>query len=447
MSRIATFPRCSLILIIAFITLCGQLRAGRLDSLLHLLRSAPPDSTRADHYNDIGKIYWRSAKYDLSSAYTDSAMALSEKLGYKKGIASAWYNTGLIFQSQGNYPEAMKSYFRSLALREKLGDKQGMANSYNTIGVIYWFQKNYPEALRNLEISLDLKKAIGDEAGTASCYNNIGNVYSDQLKFEKALENYRMALAIKQRSNDKYSIANSYNNMGSAYVNLNRIPEALDYLHKSLRLREEISDQYGLAACHINIGNIYTKLKDPAKAGQHLKKALQLSLRTRSLDGLRGSYEGLSQMDALKKDYRSALRHYQLYIIYRDSLLNEENTRKSVQAQMQYDFDKKSAADSIKNAERLKQEELKHSQEIQQQKIYTYGGIIGFSLMLIVAGVAFHAYRQKQKANAIIHEQKILAEMKQKEIVDSIYYAQRIQKTLLPSESNIAKTLNRLNAY
>jgi len=41
---------------------------------------------------------------------------------------------------------------------------------------------------------------------------------------------------------------------------------------------------------------------------------------------------------------------------------------------MQYDFDKKQTADSIKNAEQVKQENLRHEQEIQQQRLYTYGG-------------------------------------------------------------------------
>jgi len=52
--------------------------------------------------------------------------------------------------------------------------------------------------------------------------------------------------------------------------------------------------------------------------------------------------------------------------------------------------------------------------------------------MLVVAGVSFRAYRSKQKANEIIFHQKELVEMKQKEIIDSINYACRIQKIIAP---------------
>ena len=69
--------------------------------------------------------------------------------------------------------------------------------------------------------------------------------------------------------------------------------------------------------------------------------------------------------------------------------------------------------------------------------------IIGFTLMLVVAGVSFRAYRNTQKANEIISGQKDLVEEKQKEILDSIHYAKRIQKSLLPTGKYIYKNLNK----
>lgn len=87
---------------------------------------------------------------------------------------------------------------------------------------------------------------------------------------------------------------------------------------------------------------------------------------------------------------------------------------------------------------------MKHDQEIQQQKTYTYGGAIGFLLMIVVAAVTFRAYKQKQKANEIISQQKLVVEEKQKQILDSIYYAKRIQQSLLPTEKYIHRSLKKL---
>ena len=71
--------------------------------------------------------------------------------------------------------------------------------------------------------------------------------------------------------------------------------------------------------------------------------------------------------------------------------------------------------------------------------------LIAFLFMVIVAGVSFRAFRHKQKANEIISHQKLLVEEKQKDILDSIRYAKRIQKSLLPTEKYIEKNIIRLS--
>ena len=70
----------------------------------------------------------------------------------------------------------------------------------------------------------------------------------------------------------------------------------------------------------------------------------------------------------------------------------------------------------------------------------------------------YRGFRQKKKDNLIIlsqkaevelrnniiEHQKAVVEEKQKEIIDSIHYAKRIQQALLTSERYIQKTISRL---
>ena len=65
-------------------------------------------------------------------------------------------------------------------------------------------------------------------------------------------------------------------------------------------------------------------------------------------------------------------------------------------------------------------------------------------LVLVLAIFIFRGYRQKQKANVLISEQKQLIEEKQKDIIDSINYAKRIQQSQLPTEKYINKNLKRM---
>jgi hypothetical protein len=56
----------------------------------------------------------------------------------------------------------------------------------------------------------------------------------------------------------------------------------------------------------------------------------------------------------------------------------------------------------------------------------------------------YNRFRVTRKQKAIIESQKEIVEEKQKEIMDSIRYAKRIQRSLLPLESTIEKTLKKL---
>jgi hypothetical protein len=74
---------------------------------------------------------------------------------------------------------------------------------------------------------------------------------------------------------------------------------------------------------------------------------------------------------------------------------------------------------------------------------------------LLVLGFAVFAWRsflQKKRANVLIsqqkqevEQQKHLVEEKQKEIIDSILYARRIQRSLLPKEKYVDRVLKKLN--
>ena len=115
---------------------------------------------------------------------------------------------------------------------------------------------------------------------------------------------------------------------------------------------------------------------------------------------------------------------------------------------MQYDFDKK---ESLQKAEQEKIN-LTNEGEKRQQKIILWFTVFGLGVVLVVAIFIFRSLRINKKKNRIIsaqkelvEKQKLVVEEKQKEILDSIYYARRIQKALITNERTIFKYLKQLN--
>jgi hypothetical protein len=165
-----------------------------------------------------------------------------------------------------------------------------------------------------------------------------------------------------------------------------------------------------------------------------------------NVEAVRNAEENIVKIYKEQKQFEKAMVHYENFILFRDSIKNKENQRASIEKQYQYQFDRKQAADSVKNMEKINHEQIKHEQEIKQQRMYSYGGAIGFLLMLVIAALSFRGYRMKRNANIAISEQKWIIEQKQKEILDSIQYANRIQRAFMPSEKNIAKSMKRLRS-
>ena len=178
-----------------------------------------------------------------------------------------------------------------------------------------------------------------------------------------------------------------------------------------------------------------------------LPESLLISKEIGFKEAIKESYRNLADLENQLGNYKLSLENYKQYIIYKDSLLNEENTKKTVQQQMQYEFDKK---ESETKTEQDKKDVIAN-EEKQKQKIVIASVTAGLILVLILAIVIFRSLRQNQKKNKIITEQKLivekqkeLVEEKQKEILDSIHYAKRIQTALITSEKYISKQLQIL---
>jgi hypothetical protein len=131
----------------------------------------------------------------------------------------------------------------------------------------------------------------------------------------------------------------------------------------------------------------------------------------------------------------------------RDSVKNNENQKAAFKKEAQYKYEKQRAEDSVATARdsQVKNAEIeRHGAELSAKKTQQYYLLGGLGLVLVFSGFMYNRFKIMQKQKSIIEEQKNvveeqkdLLEEKQKEILDSIYYAKRIQTALMPSESYI----------
>jgi tetratricopeptide (TPR) repeat protein len=230
--------------------------------------------------------------------------------------------------------------------------------------------------------------------------------------------------------------------------------EALICYKKSLKIREEINDNQGLTNAFINLSALSIETKKYDEALTYALKSMEISKTIKYPENIRESAHKLYTIYKTKKDYQKAVQNYELFIQMRDSINNESNRKASIKSQLKYEYEKQAAADSVAHAKEseIKNAEIaKQTAEIKAKKNQQYALFGGLGLVMIFAGFMYNRFKvtQKQKGiiesqKEIVEEQKHLVEEKQKEILDSIHYARRIQMAQLPSEKRVSFILSKL---
>ena len=402
---------------------------------------------KAFAYNSIGMISANRGNYPEALKNYNASLKIKESVGDKKGIAYTKNNIGNINFYKGNYAEALKNYLVSLKLREAIGDKLGLAAIYGNIGSVYYAQGNHVEALNNNSISLKLYLELGNKYGIANTYNNIGLIYYGQNNYPEALKNHYAALKIREEIGDKAGIESCYNNIGDVYNDQNIYKEALQNYYFSLKIKEELGDKAGMAITYNNIAELFIKQRKFQESKRYLSMAEEVAKQMGFKESLRNTYNSYTKLDSATGNFKDAFEDHKLYIIYSDSLNNEETKEKIVQSTMEYEFEKKELA----NKAAQDKIDLINIEEKQKQQIVIYGVVGVLFVVLIFSLFLFNRFRIAQKQKQVIEKQKSLVDAayeslheKNKEVMDSINYASRIQRALLPSSNYIAGNLKRL---
>ena len=427
--------------------LFGRANDNTLDSLIGLTTIEKTDTGLVRIYNNIGSASYRKDQL-LAKRYWEMAYDLAtEKLKTKRDtfflnqLAIANNGLGIISRRMGNYSSSLSYYQASLKINEDLDKIESVASNYGNIGVIYRDMEEFDLAKDYYQKSLDIRLEGTDTVALVVCYNSFGILYRRMEKFDEALDYYYKSLALSSSVNNDEYIAQSYNNIGVVHVLKENYQEATKFFNKSYKLHSEKGNQAGMVRYHANMSHVYDKQGNVAKAISEGEIAYKIYLEMGRKNDLSQVALRLSKMYSKKKNYKEALSKYKDFIVYRDSVFNEKTTKEVTQKEMQFEFDKQTMSDSLSRAEAEKITALEHQQEIDQQKTLMYAGSLILLLVIIFSIVVFNRLKISNKQKATIEQQKLVVEIKNREITDSINYAKRIQSAILPSIDKIKESL------
>jgi tetratricopeptide (TPR) repeat protein len=400
-------------------------------------------SGMAQALNLMGLCDQINRKYDSAREYFLRSLELFTEMKRKPEIAMLYNNLGLNYVYKNDPPKALEYYFLALKIHKEANDQSGLATVNGNIGLIYYAEGNYEKALEFFNTALELDEKLKNNYGIQRHTLNIGNVYyrraiqkKQQKKGKEAADLFSLgeksmntSLSIAEKRKDTSAMANAIGNLANLYAELNDTARTILYYKKALKIQEERKDSIGVATQLGNMGWIFFEMKNNKAAIEYTKRAIELIRNSNELGFIYNWYDNLTAMYEESGDIQSAYNAYKQMIIYKDSLYSIDKAKKTLENQLNFEFEKKEAL--------AKEEQAK-------QAVIRNAFIAGFALMLIMAIIVYRGYRNKQKANKEISEQKELLEIKNKEITDSIKYAKRIQNAHMPSSEYISKKLNEL---
>jgi len=470
---------------------------NRIDSLLTEVNKSESDSNKVENYILLANEYYTS-DLDTTLYYSEQALELSRTIGYDYGIAKSiswvgyimemqgdpdaaienykeslklyqslnddlgvsesYANLGLVYYAKGKVEKALEYHFKCLTIRENLNDERGIAEALNNIAIVYYDNGKIEEAIVNFEQCLAIQHKIGDQYGRAYSLNNLSAIYYGQGEVERGLDTCLVGIEIRKEVGDLWGLAFSYNNAGMMYDMSEDLETGLSYYIMSLDIHKELGDLVGIATMSFQIGESYLTLGDKQKAMEFAVISLEKSKVVGYPSYIQDAALLLKKLYFQDGRYKEAYEMLTLYGDMKDSVMNEENRKSFFEQNEKYKYEKQAAADSVKTAEENKVTQAQLSAQkaqIKQEETMRYTLYGGLGLLIVFGGFMYSRYRVTNKQKKIISSQKDevekerhkaevqkdLVEEKNKEIMDSINYAKRIQSAILPPSKVVKEYL------
>lgn len=417
----------------------------------------------------------KQKKYEEALVIANSALEIATKYKNTSNEANALTLIGMIYDQSNKNELASEHFLRALNLSKSVKDREEMLSAYLSLGIYFKKLNKTTESLTNLLEAMKIAEAIPDSSSIFTICINLGSMYEKTNDNEKAKSLYRKALIINQSEKDENDQAIVYFKLGKLFHKLHQLDSAKHYLIATLNIHLKRNDQAGLIFDYSNLagfniedkdydaaeknyqkaleiglkqndtiklnliysyfGSLYVKKKDNQKALQNFKTSLNYINQTIPRETIMQIYKKMSDIYLELGNHKEAYNNFVKYKAWSDSAYSVSETRKQTELKLNYEFEQTQKKIEAEN----KAKELISKAELEQERKQRNLLLIGLAIISLMLVITIKNYRAKQKANSILHKQKLeierqkkLVEEKNHEINDSINYALRIQTASIP---------------
>ncbi len=414
-----------------------------VDSLITVLSKDSPDSI---FKKSTPAIHSLASKFEIEDFKPKFIRAFSKlyEAGYNNNnhqqCGRSHFVLGILYDAILKHDSSLHYYFSASREFEKKGDYTSIANCYYRIARIHYYKGNLNDAIRYVNILINHYKR-----GNSTNQENLITPYMFKAVLLQAFPDssklagdfYLRAIKIAEELQSGY-LGVLYNNYGE-YIeeSSNDLKAALEYFEKAISIDKLKGDGSTSAYAYYCISKVLFKQKKYNDAIKELDRAKAYWIETNRFNDLINGYDLYCRIYENKGDYKNSIFYLRKKVNLNDSLIKLSNSQNMAELDTKYQVEKKD-----KELLKLKEKAAIEQLEKEKQENKSMMLMIGIGVSLLLGGFALYAYLNKQKANKLldkekhlVEQQKEILEVKNKEILDSITYAKRIQNAILPADN------------
>lgn len=383
-----------------------QVREPALADSLALLAIAVAERSGDDKYiataySDAGVVRYRLGDYATCEKDYQHALEIRRRQNDEKGIGANLGNLGSLYQKKGDLDKALQYHLECLRIQEKNNNQVNIALTYNNIAVIHSNQKNYHKAIDYAQKALAINYRLPNPHGLVTSYNTLSGAYMGLRDYDSARILLDSVVSVAGRIGDRFSRASALSNLGSLSERTGDSARALIYFEEALTLAKEIHNKAAIGMYSQNIGNIYETHGQYDKAEPYLLTAYETAKALDQKPVLYLACMSLYQVYKHKRNMTRAAMYVEESISVKDSVFNAESSKQIAEMQTKYDTDKKEQQLRIQ------------SLELNRRNIILAVLSLISILSAVIGWLSYNRYKMRQKAvlqDEILHQQQLRAQ-------------------------------------
>ncbi len=343
----------------------------------------------------LGKLSFNEVKdLNLSLQYAEELVNLSKETGNNKYLHRGYFQKGNKKRLFGDLKEALDAYFKSAEVARLENNRKGEGNAYGAIADIYSISDNHPNARHYYNKAIAILREDNDSVALASVILNAGEEFMNSHIYDSAYVYFEESRDIFEKLDYQIGVAYSIGNIGMVFAKTGENDLAEKNIMEAIEILEELEDFYPVCVYLISMADLYKGKGNEQGALNYANRSLTLARQLGLKEQIRDANMKLSELYEQSGNPAESYNYFKQYILYRDSINNINNVQSMANLRTDFEVSQKQAEVNLLYQQR------------QAQRWWLISIATALFSALILLFMFYRNNKNKQKANALLQEQK-----------------------------------------